>query len=156
MYTRPYSLKGKKPIVLSQFEWLKTQITEASKEGRQIYIFGVSMEDHFSNLSKTLRELRNLPHIFDAGQVEGTIECIATGSKENMNGLVREIYITTLGDKVGWVKWDEKDRDHMEEHYDKIRKAIKIAWRTGKQHCFYNPEEDYSDLLTSVEPSSFS
>jgi hypothetical protein len=132
---------------LDQFAWLKIQIDRASKNGDPIYILGISREDHMKDLEGILERLRNLPHIYDVVPINGTIGCIATGNRGEIEELAKQIHTESYGNEVGCVEYDSTDNKKASGPYEKIRSAIRTARREGRPYYFYDSNTDSFEAL---------
>ena len=109
----------------------------ARAEGQEVYVLAMSRED-FDDPTEAARTFRDMPGVFEALPVNGTIDVIMRGTAEQAEELARRIHIET-GQQIGYVRYEGQAPSRM---YMDVRAAITTARKEGKPCRMYDPAKD--------------
>ena len=125
-----------------QFELMKFYIDRAIRTRKPVYILTMSRENYL-HPEKIAEKLKNIPGVHDALHVNGTIDCITTGTEKEAEELAKKLHVET-GETIGCVKYDGQN---MINFYVTLKNAISIARNQNKSWHLYDPKKDSLQAL---------
>jgi hypothetical protein len=125
-----------------QFELLRIHLGRAVASGKPVYVLTLSTEN-FRHPDSTAESLKKIPGIYEALAVNGTIDCIMSGTEDEVKVLAEKLHVET-GDQIGCVKYSG---DNMVAFYVMLKDSISIAREKNEPWHIYNPAEDSLDAI---------
>ncbi len=135
-------------LVADSYDIMGFEIERALRNKKPVYVLSMSREDFNSeDYIKQLREIEGVHYVLP---VNGTVDVIVAGHKEEVKNVARKVYEQT-GQNIGCVEYNGED---MLSFYITLKEAIDIAREKREPWHFYDPKEDSLEALVEKARSN--